>query len=273
MGPAIEHWRRSVETHHAQSARIQADSMWQCGDFWQPLASIFRADPHRTDDQVLNRLAREVGPDKTVLDVGGGAGRFALPLALRCRHVTVVEPSESMVRELRTGAHEARVANLSIVQESWEEAKTGQADLVLGAQVVYGTAEIEPFIRKLESHAKERVLLLVFMKSPLSLFSPFWEAVHGEEREELPALPELLDGLWEMGIYPDLEMLKSAGHDSDRSRGAALEFLRHMMFVRAETEQDRLLERAIDELLVDTPEGFGARWFQAPRLALVSWRP
>ena len=62
MGPAIEHWRRSVETHHAQSARIQADSMWQCGDFWQPLASIFRADPHRTDDQVLNRLAREVGP-------------------------------------------------------------------------------------------------------------------------------------------------------------------------------------------------------------------
>lgn len=273
MGPAIEHWRSRVETHHAQSARIQADSMWQCGDFWQPLASVFRADPHRTDDQVLNRLALEVDAGKTILDVGGGAGRFALPLALRCRHVTVVEPSKSMVRELRTAAREASIANLSIVQESWEEAKTGQADLVLGAQVVYGVAEIKPFIRKLEGHAKDRVLMLVFMNSPLSLFAPFWEAVHREKREELPALPELLNALWEMEIYPDLEMLKSAGHDTDRSRGAALEFLRHLMFVKAETEQDRLLQRAIDELMVDTSEGFGISWFQAPRLALISWKP
>ena len=92
---AVEHWRNRVETHHAQSIRVQEQGE-PAGDFWRPFASAFRVDPHRTDDPVLNALRRDLDSSATLIDVGGGAGRFALPLALACRHVTVVEPSESM---------------------------------------------------------------------------------------------------------------------------------------------------------------------------------
>ena len=70
----------------------------------------------------------------TVIDVGGGAGRFALPLALHCKHVTVVEPSESMIEALREEAAAVGVENLSIVQGLWGEADVDRADLVLCAR-------------------------------------------------------------------------------------------------------------------------------------------
>ena len=51
-------------------------------DVWESRSPFFKADPRRTDDVEVDRLAKEVNPATTLLDVGGGAGRFALPLAL-----------------------------------------------------------------------------------------------------------------------------------------------------------------------------------------------
>ena len=96
-----EHWNQQVRAHHAQSIKAQKATSWSTEDQWQPFASYFRAGPRRTDDPILNRFLEKVTPATTALDVGGGAARYALPLALNCRQVTVVEPSESIVTELR----------------------------------------------------------------------------------------------------------------------------------------------------------------------------
>ena len=63
-------------------------------------AAQFRFDPHREPDRQpggegLLRLC----PSDVVVDVGGGAGRVSLPLALRCREVVTVEPSAGMAAE------------------------------------------------------------------------------------------------------------------------------------------------------------------------------
>ena len=102
---AKHRWSDRVEAHHAQSESVKDDS-FRSDDFWRPFASDFRQDPRRRDDAALNRLFPYIGPEQTVLDVGGGAGRFALPLALRCRHVTIVDPSDSMLEEARSTAQE-----------------------------------------------------------------------------------------------------------------------------------------------------------------------
>ena len=273
MASAIEYWKNRVETHHDQSLRTQAESSWSSDDMWRPILGLFKADPRRTDDPVLNRLCQMVTSATTILDVGGGAGRFALPLALRCRHLTVVEPSESMVEELREGAKEAGIKNLSVVQGLWEESQVDPADKVLCAHVVYGVAEIEPFIRKLQSHARERVVLLAFMECPISRLSPFWKPVHGEERLDLPGAPELLNALWEMDIYPDLEMFEETSPEAVESREAAVELLRQFLYVKPDTEKDRRLQAALGELLVETPDGFTVRESRPRRQALIGWSP
>jgi len=271
--PAARRWQKRVEAHNAQTRRVQQAIGWTAGSLFESNTTLWQADPRRTGDPLVERLARLVSAESTVLDVGGGAGRFALPLALRCRHVTVVEPSEAMVRALHAGAKDAGITNVSVVPHTWEEARVEPADVVLCANVLYGPAEIAPFVRKLEENARGWVLVLLSMQSPLSASSPFWPFMHGEARIDPPALPELIEVLWEMDIYPDLTMFHAESREIAPDRRAALELLRRVLYVRPGSEEDVRLEAAARELLVETPHGVTMRDARPRRQGLLSWQP
>ena len=119
MSSAIDAWREQILAHERDAAALggghghghgrgrghgHGHGGGHGGGFSQANRPL---DPYRTDDAVLNALYAVLGKDADVLDVGGGAGRYALPLATRSRHVTVVEPSEDSVDLLKERAAEA----------------------------------------------------------------------------------------------------------------------------------------------------------------------
>jgi SAM-dependent methyltransferase len=270
---AIEVWKQRVAAHHAQSQKIRTALGIAEVDRWEVVSPLFKADARRTDDVEVNRLAREVTPAMTVLDVGGGAGRFALPLALRCQHITVVEPSPSMGESLRQIAAEAGIDNVSLVAKRWEEATVEPADVVLSAHVIYMVEDIRAFVGKLVAHARQRVLMPTFMCPPMARYAPFWRSAHGEDKYELPGAEELLQVLWEMDTYPDLEMFASRPSRAFKDWQTALETLRQRIHVKPDTAEDVRLQRAMRELLIETPDGYGMKGATPERLALISWRP
>ena len=71
-------------------------------DFYAPVTGLFRADPRRTDEPVLDALLRSIEPGETWLDIGAGAGRYALPIALG------LAPSGGRVIARRPVARDAR---------------------------------------------------------------------------------------------------------------------------------------------------------------------
>jgi SAM-dependent methyltransferase len=231
------------------------------------------ADPHRTNDPEVDRLAQEVSPSSTLLDVGAGAGRFALPLALRCHHVIAVEPSPGMGAHLRRLALEAGIENVTLVARRWEEAEVELADVVLCAHVIYMIADIRPFVSQLVKHARTKVCMPTFMRPPMSRFAPFWLWVHGEEKQDVPGAAECMQVLWEMDIYPQLEMFEARSFRTFKSWQKALETLRQRLFVVPDTEKDGLLQQAMRELLIETPDGYAIKDAKPGRLALISWRP
>ena len=267
---SVEAWRARVEAHHAQSEGVMEASLRE-GDFWRNLAPMFRADPYRTDDEVLNVLLEMVSEDATVLDVGGGAGRFAIPLAMKCRKATVVDPSPSMLEQLDEAVSEVEGISVAGVNADWEVAEIDGADLVLCSHVVYGVADIRPFVQKLHDHARRRVVMVSFVDSPQAGVAPLWEPVYGEERINLPALPELMNVLWEMGIYPNVRMLAPTGPHVFESVEAAIGEVSGRLFIGSDSDRLGWLAGSIEGYLEAVDGEYRIRGARAARQGVVWW--
>lgn len=267
---AIESWRQRVASHHDQSLKALGTRR-PPDDFWQGMAQSFGGDPYEREDPAVDRALQSVRPGDTVLDVGGGGGRFALPIAAGCRRVVVVEPSQSMVEVLRESTDAYGVSNVDVVHATWEEAHVDGADVVLCAHVLYGVEDVEPFVRKLHEHARREVLLPLFMRFPQHHLTPLWRVVHNEERIELPAMPELMNVLWEMDIYPNLDMLGKMPPRTFDSMESARDQLKGRLYVGTGSEEEARLGHALHHMLQPTPDGLVLDGGPARRLACAWW--
>ena len=268
---STERWRAMIEAEHAQSEGMRGTS--PPDDHWEPHAQQFKADPLRSDDPLVDRILQWVASEHTVIDVGAGAGRLALPLALRCRHVTAVEPSPSMAAVLLQQAADYRIRNVSVVQSQWQEAEVEPADVVICAHVLYTIPDVELFVRKLEAHGRERVLIVLFKTPPQSQIYPLWKKVHGMNRLPLPSLPEFEEVLQELGIDAQLDQLPPQGARGFDSPAQALEQLGRRLYLSPGSHKRELLEGVLPDLLEEADGAFRI-WNARPmEPSLVSWRP
>ena len=230
-------------------------------------------DPRRTDDAALNGILDLVSGDDEVLDVGGGSGRFAIPLALRTKHVTVVEPSEDSVALLNERVAEYGIENITVVNEAWEDVPEPAADIVLCSLVLHHVLDAAPFVRKVQQHARDRVVIVEMMETPGAIEMPFYERVHGATPTPLPGLPKILELLWALDIYPDVTMVEPETAVLDTDRDGVIEHLRRRLSVDEGSEADDRLQAAANDLLVDIPEGLTVRGAAPRRSAIISWKP
>ena len=132
-------------------------------------------------------------PSEAWLDIGAGAGRFALPLARVIREVIALDPSTGMLDGLRAGMAESGIANVRVISGRWPADADGLAvDVALIAHVGYDVEEIGPFLDAMEGAAGRLCVAVLMDQAPAALANPFWPEIHGEERVPLPALRELV---------------------------------------------------------------------------------
>jgi CTP:molybdopterin cytidylyltransferase MocA len=251
-------------------------------DFYASVSSIFRDDPDRTGDPVLDALRRHARPDDTWLDIGAGAGRYALPLARTVREVVALDPSPSMLDALRTTAADHRIDNVTIVQGRWPEAAADAglplrdrlpADVALVAHVGYDVDAIGPFLDGMERAVRRECLAVLMERAPASLAEPFWPPLHGEPRVPLPALPAFVDLLVARGRRPEVTMLE-ASRRSWASRDEVEAFVRRQTWVAPGSAKDQRMLELLDDWLVPTGDGQLDLSVAEPlEVGLVAWEP
>jgi SAM-dependent methyltransferase len=213
------------------------------------VTSLFVADPRRRDEEALDALIALAAPDDRWLDIGAGAGRYALPLALRVKEVIAVEPSASMRNALRTGKEEHGIANLRMVAGAWPDAlaEMGEppvADVALIAHVGYDIEHIGPFLDAMEQAAARLCVAVLTDQSPASVADPFWPLVHGMERVPLPALPELAELLRARGRKTEIQRVERAPRTFDSFDNLAT-FLRRQLWITEDGEKEQRFREAL----------------------------
>jgi 2-polyprenyl-3-methyl-5-hydroxy-6-metoxy-1,4-benzoquinol methylase len=157
---AAEQYAASVDAVNAQRTRLHGQQLPD--DRWGgETAQRYRYDPHRSLDANLEVIASYVQREDVLIDVGGGAGRVSLPLALRCRELVNVDASTGMLAAFEALAAGAGIQNARAVKSDWLAAEGIQGDVTLVSSVTYFVRDIVPFVQKLEAASRRRVLGLV----------------------------------------------------------------------------------------------------------------
>ena len=191
-------WRALVE---ARQAEAEAAGSGQPG-YWDRRAAGFKASLQgRPEDPFLDFLEPWLSPRKTVLDVGAGWGRHAVPLTARVDWVTAVEPSEGM-RDLIPEKD-----NMTVIATDWEHAEPAPADIVICCHVLYGVPEVVPFLEKLEASARERVFVYLRDRPP-PLPAEELALELGFARTRMPEFRDLYPVLRQLGVAPEVAMLR-----------------------------------------------------------------
>jgi CTP:molybdopterin cytidylyltransferase MocA/SAM-dependent methyltransferase len=266
-------WSARVRANREQVDRVR--EVPDGPDFYGPVSSMFIADPDRTDDPQLEVLLRIARPTDTWLDIGAGAGRFALPLARRVRAVIAIDPSAGMLDGLRAGMAEHHLENIRIVHGRWPlDAAAGplpRVDVALIAHLGYDIEAIGPFLDAMEAATVRECVAVLMERQPASSADAFWPPVHGEARVPLPALRELVDLLAARGRRPTV--VETSRPPRGFTTPDELErFVRRQLWVAPGSAKDEVFRSLLAEIAVERD----GRWWLEDRplpVGVVRWSP
>lgn len=269
---AYDIYAAQVDAMNAQRADILNE---QPGvDRWSgPISQRFRQDPRREPSAALSLIASYLRPDDTLLDVGGGAGRYGLPLALRCKEVINVDPSPAMRGQFEAVAGEAGITNVRFVQSDWLEAEGVTGDVALVANVTYFVRDIRRFLQKLNRATRRQIIIDVHSVPPPNRTADFFPLLYGVEQRLAPSYRELLPVLWEMGILPEVRVLPAEAPFVTPTREEAVTRALSTASLSPERlERARgLIQDNFDQLFVAGAGGFQPRRGFESRELLISW--
>ncbi len=247
-------------------------------DSWRNLSARFAPTPEGApEDPVVPDIAKWLGPNADLVDVGSGGGRLSVPLARYCRNVTAIDPSPAMLRELRSHINDRGIENINVVESTWEEwseQKTQATDVALIAHLLYSVHPIGEFLAKAERVARRRVVILLSTAQPIAYFHPLWEAAHGEKRIESPGANEFAALLRSWNIEFEATRLEPIAARPFPDPEAAARRAASRLFVPEDSANYGRLEDAVRQNL-EPVDGGGYRFQWQAKIVphLFSWAP
>ena len=141
-----------------------------------------------------------------VLDIGGGTGTHAVPLAATGCDVTVIEPAAAMREELERNRSSSGAGTIRVIPSRWEDVSgedLGDPFDVVMASYSLTMMDIGEAIRKMQASSRGTVHLFWFLTPPswARVSRDLWPRLYGRELPDEPLANCLWQVLYEMGIY------------------------------------------------------------------------
>ncbi len=239
--------------------KIMADSLNRSSNEMDP-----RATP------LYKAVIGHVGPERTVIDIGAGVGRFAIPLAQDGIKVTAVEPSDEMRRHLKEAiASSGLSSGINVVPSSWPVDKALTAEVVFASFVIQFSKNPMEFIHAMERSARNQCILSVHVDQPLEFLRNIWQVFR--PTEPVPVMltfSDLYPMLLNMGIIANVAIIEEKRMSRPVMEPAKIiTLLSDLLSIRDKPADMQRLKEIL--------EGMRSRIQEPPsmRTAIVSWQP
>ncbi len=220
-------------------------------------------------DPLLDFLLNNLEQDYTVLDIGAGTGRFAVPMAKVAREVTAVEPSPGMSAFLLENAAAEGVSNIRLVEAGWEDVEVERHDVAFCSHAMYINPDMVGFVRKMEACARVACFLLMRVPSHDGVMAELSTHIYGQPHDS----PNFVVGynvLYSMGIYANVQMEPFMRPWSNRTLDDALERARRHLRLGDDATHDEVIRETLARRL--TLRDGEYYWPDGMRSALAWWK-
>ncbi|MFM7718606.1 MAG: class I SAM-dependent methyltransferase [Actinomycetota bacterium] len=230
---------------------------------------VFRSRARRSDADGGPSSARALealAGGGVVLDVGAGGGAASLPLAPPATRIVAVDPSADLLAAFAAEAA-SRGVPAATVEGPWPAVAdmTEPADVVVCHHVVYNVADLAPFVRALDDHARRRVVVELTDEHPLAWMRDLWLVFHGIERPAGPTAEDAREAIASLGIDVRREdRIRPDPTGGFAARADAIALVRRRLCLPAELDDD--VEERLGDRLAET----GGLWSAGPRDQVVS---
>ena len=172
--------------------------------FWERYAPHYDERIGSDGERVaLDYLKKIVRPTDSLLDVGAGTGRFALPLSESVERITAVDHSPDMLGILRRKTTAAGIATIVTVEGEWPDVDVEPHDVVLVAWSLYRAIDLSSALTACVAAAR-RSLVIVVGVGGTPPHRRHVEEICGRWTEStFPGHLYIAGVLWEMGLLAD----------------------------------------------------------------------
>jgi len=157
----------------------------------------------------FNRFKRFINKDSSVLDIGAGMGRLAVPLAKEVRKLTAIEPGHVYMNIMKDKAAREGVSNMEFSEELWEDFPLQEKyDLVCST---WSGAVMNPASLLKMHEASQGHCVLELGASPPNNNNDFlqlYSMIMGEEYRSLGNYLNVVTTLYDHGIYANIDTWK-----------------------------------------------------------------
>jgi SAM-dependent methyltransferase len=179
--------------------------------FWDRYAKQCNESAMRNRERTERELSTiGLDPDCSVLDVGSGVGRLAIPIASRVKTVTAIDPSAGMLTCLKEKMKKEGVKNIVCINKRWEDIEVNvdiePHDVVI-ASYSLGMFDIEDALAKIDAAAKRSVYIFEFVGGWMD--ETLWKELYGGKHPAWTGYIYLYNILHGMGIYADVQIMDS----------------------------------------------------------------
>ncbi len=248
------------------------------GNMWDKSADMYNRMARMEKSYTLNQInAFDTAKTDTVLDIGCGPGRIAVPMAQRARSVTALDSSEKMLACCKQNAAEAGVTNLDARLLDWKDVELGkdieQHDIVIACR----SPGMED-IAKISSFARKYVVVIAWANAPNipTIIGDLFKGID-EARKGPPMRMDRRLGynvtyniVYDAGYDPNIRIVKDGFTADFASREDAYKELWQLREVPGAISP--LFKRNADQWLTANQDG-GVTFRRETRSFVIWWEP
>jgi len=196
-------WREARLNYTLGQQRVSSTAFWDTR--WKNSDGLGADETDRLQ-WIISKL--NVYPESTILDIGSGPGVLAVPLAKKVKQVTAIDISTVALKCLEERAKKGGLSNIACLAKKWEDIELGkdikQYDIVV-ASYALTMLDLAAALSKMNQTAKRAVYIFEAAGQKYWHYLALWPKVHGEEFVLSPDYIYIINVLYQMGIYANVE--------------------------------------------------------------------